>query len=1033
MNAPSEGVVKGENDMNRIGKIFLPFLLICAIVIGRLPVMALAVEATGDYTADIRWDFDMDAEGFVADGCTIEQMETDGEGTLCVSNIASGVVSTELQNVTDAYTYLRIRMKTFGTMKNVNVKFLGTDGEFYGLTVPVSNGAEDNFADCEVNLKENTVSWILADGSESTEPVAVLTGSKGTLSGVNNKSELSMSFTSDNSEAKVSIDSIVLTVYPRPMKNPPIRWDFETEGNVESFREFELDDCGISLTQETVDGMGCLKIAPRDGCQKGYAEVPLDKIPSVYKYLRFRLKNVSKVWNPSIRLVSAPYTSRMKQWSVKVQIPNNNKDTFTDYLVKLEEPMAYVDGKPFGNSANCKKNSDCAATMADVGEYELMRLFFEALRTSSGNDPALYFDFIELRADEGNSTVTPPVASIMIDGTEISGFNRSTDKYKVILNYKTYDLINANTVSDYVSADAVNGAVVTGMRYKETENYKIVDIGAKASDGTTRGYRVIMTASERPVVDASLNVECEVGKYGVTVIGCVTSDERRPVSIKVTNTTDNKIVWVGEVMPDAKGYFSKFIGIQSSDICGSECVLKIEIDVKGIMNAYSVTKSFIKSEADENLIRDLCMAANVSEYIKDHIAEFNSLGVWADKWSGADVSVMAAEKIFESEKSSITIENAAEKLNGVFVAGALSEMTSDEIAALILKYDKEVKKISISDKSFNDFTESERKWIAANVIKATSSGEAVKRLSDFETALKESMLLDEVNSATYGELADLLTNNEDVLGINLEKMKSAKGTSELTAKMKALSEACKTEPYEDIDDLIKDVKSVLISLGNSTDSGSSVSGGGNGKGFVSISGASNMTNDNMNTDSELQEENSFIDMADYKWAEEAVESLRVKNIVSGVGNRRFEPGRAVTREEFVKLVVEAFGYDREQTSAEFTDVDPNAWYAPYVSAAAGNGIITGFPDRTFGIGESITREDMAVIIYRGIEEKLNVAGNDIRFDDETEISDYAEVSVKSLSACGVVNGVGDNKFSPKVITNRAEAAMIIYRCINILN
>ena len=81
----------------------------------------------------------------------------------------------------------------------------------------------------------------------------------------------------------------------------------------------------------------------------------------------------------------------------------------------------------------------------------------------------------------------------------------------------------------------------------------------------------------------------------------------------------------------------------------------------------------------------------------------------------------------------------------------------------------------------------------------------------------------------------------------------------------------------------------------------------------------------------------------------------------------------------------------------------------------------------FGAGQSITRQDMAVMVFRALEARdiaLNVA-QEISFEDYNFISDYAKEAIDVLSGAGLINGRGSD-FDPLESANRAEAAKLIY-------
>ena len=183
----------------------------------------------------------------------------------------------------------------------------------------------------------------------------------------------------------------------------------------------------------------------------------------------------------------------------------------------------------------------------------------------------------------------------------------------------------------------------------------------------------------------------------------------------------------------------------------------------------------------------------------------------------------------------------------------------------------------------------------------------------------------------------------------------------------------------------------------------------------------------------LPNEAYFTDMADFDWAQEAVTYLYDKSIVSGKGERKFAPNDKVTREEFVKMIVGAFGIELTDKEAGLKDIDENEWYAPYVNAVCSCGIAEGHSDGNFGVGEYITREDVAVILYRTANVKnIQLEAKILEsFKDVDDISEYAQNSVNILRHNKIINGVGGNMFEPKLNTTRAEAAVMIYKLLSI--
>ena len=180
---------------------------------------------------------------------------------------------------------------------------------------------------------------------------------------------------------------------------------------------------------------------------------------------------------------------------------------------------------------------------------------------------------------------------------------------------------------------------------------------------------------------------------------------------------------------------------------------------------------------------------------------------------------------------------------------------------------------------------------------------------------------------------------------------------------------------------------------------------------------------------EVDGESGFTDIAHVSWASEAIYGLCDSGVINGVGDRRFAPDDSVTREQLAKMIVGASKTEIKSGSTPFADVDNSEWYADFVKTAYDNDITKGISDTEFGVGESVTREDLAVMAYRAAQKvgKLSdVTGDDNGFKDGESISDYAKEAVAALKSSGIINGDENGNFNPSNSCTRAEAAKIIY-------
>lgn len=175
----------------------------------------------------------------------------------------------------------------------------------------------------------------------------------------------------------------------------------------------------------------------------------------------------------------------------------------------------------------------------------------------------------------------------------------------------------------------------------------------------------------------------------------------------------------------------------------------------------------------------------------------------------------------------------------------------------------------------------------------------------------------------------------------------------------------------------------------------------------------------------------FNDIDNYPWAAEAIDTLYSAGIINGMEEGVFNPAGQVTREQFCKMVVALFDLPLASADTSFVDVDHTAWYAPYITTAMQAGYIQGQSDEYFGVGESIMRQDISVILYRALGDQNSKSI--LNFSDKEDIAPYAEDAIAELVGLGIINGYEDGSLKPRGTATRAEAAKIIYGIYQHLN
>ncbi len=167
------------------------------------------------------------------------------------------------------------------------------------------------------------------------------------------------------------------------------------------------------------------------------------------------------------------------------------------------------------------------------------------------------------------------------------------------------------------------------------------------------------------------------------------------------------------------------------------------------------------------------------------------------------------------------------------------------------------------------------------------------------------------------------------------------------------------------------------------------------------------------------------------WAEESIHRLAARGAVSGYPDGTFQPGKSVTRSEFVTMLVQAFRLkpeDGRTAALPFEDVHEH-WAAEMISVAYAHGIIQGYTETVFGPDDRMTREQMAAMIGKLLE--LETAAFNPIFVDQGSISDWASPRVMAVVQHGIMNGYPDQAFRPEAFATRAEAAAVILRALEL--
>ena len=304
---------------------------------------------------------------------------------------------------------------------------------------------------------------------------------------------------------------------------------------------------------------------------------------------------------------------------------------------------------------------------------------------------------------------------------------------------------------------------------------------------------------------------------------------------------------------------------------------------------------------------------------------------------------------------------------------------------------------------------------------------------EFIKAFDNAVAIQMINEAEPGEVTDIITGYNDYLSLDSTHYDSYVKNASICARKLCDCDFETTKAIEDkIDEAIKNSNN-----GSKTKGGGGGSSGGSSKNYADATGdlTSPSTDTQIEPDSDKKDAESglpFTDMKDFDWAEKAVKYMYNHAILSGKSEKQFAPSDNITREEFAKIIVTAFEFS-DKKAIEFEDVKGH-WSEEYIQIAACAGVVSGISDTEFGIGQNITREDMAVMLKRAIDKAkttLDIVVEDIpEISDMDDVSEYAKSAVEFLLSKGAVKG-SDGRFNPKSYATRAEAAQMVYNVIKV--
>ena len=168
----------------------------------------------------------------------------------------------------------------------------------------------------------------------------------------------------------------------------------------------------------------------------------------------------------------------------------------------------------------------------------------------------------------------------------------------------------------------------------------------------------------------------------------------------------------------------------------------------------------------------------------------------------------------------------------------------------------------------------------------------------------------------------------------------------------------------------------------------------------------------------------FSDLNSSLWYHSATDYVLSKGLMNGVGGGKFEPNGTLTRGMLAQILYNLEGRPEVSGDMPFTDVAESRYYYDAIKWASANGIVEGYGSGKFAPDDAITREQLAVMLWRYAGSPA-ATQKELSFTDAGESSSWAMEALLWANENGVMNGSGNGILNPKGNATRAHVAQMM--------
>ncbi len=178
--------------------------------------------------------------------------------------------------------------------------------------------------------------------------------------------------------------------------------------------------------------------------------------------------------------------------------------------------------------------------------------------------------------------------------------------------------------------------------------------------------------------------------------------------------------------------------------------------------------------------------------------------------------------------------------------------------------------------------------------------------------------------------------------------------------------------------------------------------------------------------------NPYTDVKADDWFYDDVLYVTSMGLMEGTGNGKFSPAISTDRAMLVTVLWRLEGCPVVDSPVDFFDVADGLWYSDAIDWASANGIVNGYGDGRFGPTDTITREQMAAIMwryakYKGYDVSVGENTDILSYTDAETVSDWAIPAMQWACSKDMIKGIVNNILDPAGDATRAQIAAILYR------